>query len=203
MRRLWRMASGMSRNSAAIAAGGFRWRSTLASSRRPAWSRVVPRRMQVRTSRSERPSGAAGEAVEAGGVLLDLRPRDQRLALRAPERARGEEAAEVLVAGALLDQEPEAAGARDRHLRADQGAETRAARGLEEARRAVDAARVGERQRVVAEHGGAFDQILRQRGAGEEAERAPAAQLDVVSHRRRPRTTARSPESSGRSRRPS
>src|SRR5437667_137957 len=119
MRRLWRMASGMSRNSAAIAAGGFRWRSTLASSRRPAWSRVVPRRMQVRTSRSGRPSGAA----------------------------------------------------------------TRAARGLEEARRAVDAARVGERQRVVAERCGTLDQILRQRGAGEEAERAPAAQLDVVGYR--------------------
>src|SRR2546428_492038 len=149
MRRLWRMASGMSRKSAAISAGGFRWRSTLASSRRPAWSRVVPRRMQGRTSRSGRPPGAA------------WRPR----------------------LGALLDQEPEAAGARDRHLRADQGAETRAACGLEEARRAVDAARVGERQRIVAERGGTLDQILRQRGAGEEAERAPAAQLDVVGYR--------------------
>src|SRR5438552_1119901 len=61
-------------------------------------------------------------------------------------------------------------------------AEAGAARGLEEARRGVDAARVGERQRVVAERGGALDQILRQRGAGEEAERAPAAQLDVVGH---------------------
>src|SRR5439155_24240932 len=147
----------------------------------------------------ERPLGAAGEAVEAAGVLLDLIPRDQRLTLRVPERARGEEPAEVAVAGAALDQEPELPRTRDRHLRADERADARAARGLEEARRAVDAAGVGECQRVVAERGGALDQILRQRGAGEEAERAPAAQLDVVSHgasarrdRTPPRPTSRS-----------
>src|SRR5207247_2393326 len=181
----WRMASGMSRNSAAISAGGFRCRSTLARSRRPAWSSVVPRRMQVRTSRSGRPSGAAWRTslVATTGTRCAAARSARRRARRSPARAGGEEPAEVPVAGAALDQEPEQPRACDRHLRADERAQARAARGLEEAWRAVDAAPIRERQHVVAERGGALDQILRQRGAGEEAERAPAAELDVVRRR--------------------
>src|SRR5262249_14632090 len=55
----------------------------------------------------ERPLAAAREAVEARRMLLHLLPARLRLALFPSERGRGEEAAEMLVAGAALDQEPE------------------------------------------------------------------------------------------------
>ena len=128
----------------------------------------------------ERPVRAAGEAVQPGGVLLDLLPRRPRLALRAAGGGGGEQAAEVRVAGAVLDQQPERARVLDRDLGADERPHAGAPRGREEARRAVDAVAVGERERVVAERGGALDQVLRQRGAAQEAEGAAAAQLDVV-----------------------
>ena len=48
------IARGRSRNSAAISAGGFRWRSLLTHNARPASSSVVPSRIQVITSSSAR-----------------------------------------------------------------------------------------------------------------------------------------------------
>ena len=47
-------------------------------------------------------------------------------------------------------------------------------------RGAVHAVAITERQRRIAERGGALDQILRQRGAGEKTEGAAAAQFNVV-----------------------
>ena len=52
-----------SRNSRAISSGGFRCRSALASSRRPAFSIVTPSRMQVRTSCRSRCAGRVIEHV--------------------------------------------------------------------------------------------------------------------------------------------
>src|SRR5439155_21084619 len=141
----------------------------------------------------ERPLDTPREAGEPRRMLLHLLPARLRLALLPSERGRREEAAEVLVAGAILDQEPEVAGTRDRHLGADERPDARLPGRLEEARRAVDAVPIGERQRVVLERRGARDQVLGQRRAGEKAERAPAAELDVISHRPRPRTTAPPP----------
>src|SRR5213594_3223465 len=132
----------------------------------------------------ERPLAPAGEAVEAARVRFHLLPAGARFALRPPEGARREEPAEVPVAVAVLDEQPEETSAVDCHLGPDQRPDAGAARGREEARRAVDAAAVRERERVVAECRRPIDQVLGQRGAGEEAEGAPAAQLDVVSRRR-------------------
>src|SRR5262249_59277840 len=105
--------------------------------------------------------GAGGE-VEPRCMPLHLLPARLRLALFPSERGRGEEAAEMLVAGAALDQEPEMAGPRDPHLGADERPDARPPRRLEEARCAVDAVPIGERQRVVTESGGAVDQVLGQ-----------------------------------------
>src|SRR5262249_54262214 len=125
-------------------------------------------------------AGAAGERMQPGRVLLEQVPRDAPFALRAAERTRRDHATEVAVALAALDQQQQPAGVLDVDLGADQRAHAGALRGLEEARRAVDAAAIGERQRVAADLRGPLDQVFRQRGAFEEAEGAAAAQLDVV-----------------------
>src|SRR5262249_36780854 len=115
-------------------------------------------------------------------VLLDLLPARERVALRPAGRRDGEEPAEVPVARAVLDQQPEGSRAGDRRLRADQRPHARAPGGGEETRRAVDAVPVAERERVVAERRGALDQVLGQRGAAQEAEGAATAELDVPGH---------------------
>src|SRR5262245_17072625 len=138
--------------------------------------------VQLGVRSRERPLRAAGEAVEAGGVCLNVGPARLRGAFLATERGRAEEPAEIPVARPALDQEPEETRPGDRDPGTDERADARSARRLEEAWRAVDASPVGERERVVAERRGPFDEILGQRGAGEEAERAPAAELDVVKH---------------------
>src|SRR5207247_4090070 len=125
----------------------------------------------------------AGEAAAAARVPFPLLRAGPPIALRPPERSRREEPAEVPVAVAVLDEQPEETSAVDCHLGPDQRPDAGAARGREEARRAVDAAAVRERERVVAERGRLIDQVLGQRGAGEEAEGAPAAEFDVVSRR--------------------
>src|SRR6185369_16792561 len=121
-----------------------------------------PIEVQSRLGPRERPLGAAREAEEAARVLLDLLPPRRGRALLAPEGGVGEQAAEVPVAGAALDQEPDEPDALDHHL----GADERSHPGLpcreEEARRGVEAAPVRERERVVAERRRALDEILRQ-----------------------------------------
>ena len=63
-----RSRSGRSANSAAIAAGGFRWRSALCVSRRPAVARVRFSRMQVSTSKQRTPArGGVSHAVRRHG----------------------------------------------------------------------------------------------------------------------------------------
>ena len=70
-------------------------------------------------------------------------------------------------------------GFRDRQLGADDGAQSRFPRRLVEPRRTVDAIGVQQRQRRVAERGGALDQRFRQRGALEETESGRAMEFDV------------------------
>ena len=106
MRRVLAMASGRSRNSAAISAGDLRWRSAFCSSRRPAASSVVLSRMQVSTSSSGRPAGVAWRTslVATSGMRKCARDVDQRavepllvgieMALQVDVEAVGEEALE-------------------------------------------------------------------------------------------------------------
>jgi hypothetical protein len=146
---------------------------------------------------------AAGETEETRGMLLDLVPRDAPLAFLAAERARGQEPAEIRVPGAALDQHVQRTHALDDDVRAHDRAHAGLLRRLEEARRTGEPVAVRERDRVVPERRGARDEVLGQRRAVEEGERAPTAQLDVVSHRHRPRTTRPTGDrgSSGRCRR--
>jgi hypothetical protein len=53
----------------------------------------------------ERTVETARETEEPAGMLLELRPGGERLALRASARCVGEQPAEIAVAGALLDQQ--------------------------------------------------------------------------------------------------
>ena len=96
--------------------------------------------------------GATGEAVQPGGMLLEVLPGRQRIPLGTARRRSGEQAAEIRVAGAVLDQERQDARIRDDDLRSHQGAHAGTARGGEEARRAVDAVPIarerGRRGRV-------------------------------------------------------
>src|SRR4029077_11225968 len=135
--------------------------------------------MERGTVARERPLLATGQAEESRRVLLDLLPARERIALRPPGGGGGEKPAEVPVARAILDQQPERPHARDRRLRSDQCTWARASRRGEETRCAVDALTVAQCERVVAERRGALDQILGQPGAAQEAERAATAQLDV------------------------
>src|SRR5262245_15473853 len=120
--------------------------------------------VQIGVRSRERALSAAGEAVEAGGVCLNAGPARLGGAFRATERGRAEEPAEMPVARPALDQEPEETRPGDRDPGTDERADARSARRLEEAWRAVDASPVGERERVVAERRGPFDEILGQRG---------------------------------------
>src|SRR4029077_3691597 len=99
------------------------------------------------------------EAVETVRVLLDLRPARHGGALLAPERGGGEEPAEIPVSLAMLHEEPEEPRPDHRDLGADERPDARPARGLEEARRAVHAVPIGERERVVARRPGAGDRV--------------------------------------------
>ena len=67
---------------------------------------------------------------------------------------------------------------RDRELRADDGLEPGLLRGAVESRRAVDAVAVEQRQRRIAQRGGALDERLRQRRASRN-EKAEAAWSSV------------------------
>src|SRR4029453_7978352 len=128
----------------------------------------------------ERSLLTAGEAMQSCGMLLDLLPRGQGVALRTPRDGGREETAEIAIAGAVLDQQPERSRAGDRDLRADQCAHPGAPRRREETRRARDAGAGAARGGVVTQRRRALDQILGQRGAAQEAEGAATAKLDVV-----------------------
>ncbi len=90
----------------------------------------------------------------------------------------GEDPAEVRVAALRLAEKRDVSLS-DRHLRAGDRADAEVLRRVRELERAVDAVVVGERERVVAELGGAGGELLGQRGAVEERVRRVRMQLDV------------------------
>ncbi len=157
--------------------------------------RLVPARRRV-------------EPLRVRGHLLE---RHRRLALRLPERAGGDQAAEVLVARAVLDEEREAGAAaegrsrrpwarlvprpdgarqsasrrlRQSHLRPHQRPDPRRLRRLPEPRRAVDAVALDEGDGRDLEARGLFDEVLRQRRGVQEREGRGRAHLDVRTRRR-------------------
>jgi len=73
-------------------------------------------------------------------------------------------------------------GGAHRQLGADDRADPGGARRLVEARRAVHAVPVEQRERRVAEIGRAVDDRFRQRGAFQKAERGSGVELDVREH---------------------
>ena len=91
----------------------------------------------------------------------------------------GEDAAEVRVALAALTEERHVAAALERHLGAGDRPDAEVLRGMCELEGAVDAVVVGERERVVAELGGARGELLGQRRAVEERVGGVRVQLDV------------------------
>ena len=132
-------------------------------------------------------AGAAGEADEPLGVLGDERGGGrggQQVALPALGPGAGvrvgEDPAEVLVAAPALAEKRDVGVVLERDLRAGDRAQPEVLGGVGELERAVDAVVVGERERVVAELGGARGELLRQRRAVEERVRRVRVQLDVV-----------------------
>ena len=80
----------------------------------------------------------------------------------------GEEPAEVGVAPFVLDEERQVRAVGERDLGAGDRAEPDRLGGMRELERPVDAVVVGERERLVAELGGARGELLGLRGAVEE-----------------------------------
>src|SRR5438105_4301627 len=93
--------------------------------------------------------------------------------------ADGEEAAEVLVALAVLAEEGHEAAAFDFQLGTHQRADAAALRGAVEARRSIHAAEIGDAEDLVAGFGGGVREILGKGGSAQEAERAAGVELDV------------------------
>ena len=103
----------------------------------------------------------------------------------------GEDAAEVRVAVLRLAEQRHVrlSASVERHLGAGDRPDAEVLRRVGELERAVDAVVVGERERVVAELGGARGELLRQRGAVEERVRRMCVQLDIRQSVRRTRCT--------------
>ena len=80
----------------------------------------------------------------------------------------GEEPAEVAVALRRLDEQGDVGAAFEGELGAGDGAQAEDLGGMGELERAADTVVVGERERLVAEVGGARGELVGQRGAVEE-----------------------------------
>ena len=127
---------------------------------------------------------AGGQRDEPAAEVRELHERHPALALLAAVVAQGEQPAEVLVALAVLAQERQGAGPLDFQLGPDERAHAGVARRRMEARRAVDAAHVGQPEDRVPCLGGRGGEVLGKRGSVQEAEGAARVQLDEVSGRR-------------------
>ena len=188
---------------AARSRGAVEWRET-STHRRPGPKR--PRR--AIEQRGGELAVAAREGDEAAGVLLELVPACRSSLACGSLRGRcapllhgsslgfaslrgrparvgeGQQAREVAVALRRFDEQEQRAPGLERELRADERAQPRGPRGLVEARRAVEAAAIAEREGGVAELGRLQHQVLGVGGRLEEREGAAAAQLDVVPRQR-------------------
>ena len=136
-------------------AAAARRRSARGRTRAPAARRRSGRRTpspwRAQPERQTSPSlSSSSSAVERGRQRLAiLRPRP-RVRVR-----RGQQPAEVRVAALRLDEQRHVRAAGERHLGAGDRADAERLRRVRELERAVDAVVVGERERLVAELGGA------------------------------------------------
>jgi hypothetical protein len=133
---------------------------------------------------------AAREAYQALGVALELVERDARRERLAGVRTRAvvrerHEPAQVAIAGAVLHEQGEVRAVGEGQLGARDRLDPEALCGLGELHRAPEAVVVGERERGMAVHGGARDQLLGRGGAVQERVGRVRMQLDVHPVRRR------------------
>jgi hypothetical protein len=155
-------------SAAACAAAARSFQASRASEQVAQRGQIVARR---RAGQRDQPPRVLGQQRRRGARRIGF--------LKAVARP-GEQPAQVLVAGRVLDQQQQGRGVRQRHLGADQRANPGPPGRPEEAGRAVDAVAIGQRQRVHPGGGRRVDQILGQRRAVEKAERRSTAQLDIV-----------------------
>ncbi len=125
------------------------------------------------------PLRAARQAHEATHVLLEIVPARRAFALGRAHLDPGQEATEISIALAILDEEGQPAPVPHADLRADERRDAEARAGTVEARRAVDAVGVHESERALPESGRALGQHLGQGGGLEKAEGALGVELDV------------------------
>ena len=138
--------------------------------------------------------GTPDERDESAGVPVELVERQRAFPFRRPQLHPRHQAAEIAVAlratrsrtGRHERRDRRAGGVAtsaigrlDRQLGADDRLESRALRGEMESRRAVDAVAIEQRERRIAERGGAVDQRFGQRRAVEKGKRGGGVQLDV------------------------
>ena len=143
-----------------------RWRCTSTASRSREDAARGDRDAVAASAPASGPSSPPARQKSPAACSSICAQRSRRVALRPPERAGGEEPAEVPVAARDPRPAARASPASATVASAPTSARTPARRAAgEEARRAGDAAPVGERERVVAERGGALDEILGERGA--------------------------------------
>jgi hypothetical protein len=141
---------------------------------------------RVRVADAEAVARAAGQAEEAVVALaqerrVERRRHELRAFLRPGSRVRrGEQPAEVRVAARRLDEQRHVVPPGQRHLGTGDRAHAERLRRVRELERAVEAVVVGERERAVAELGGAERELLRVRRAVEERVRRVAVELDVA-----------------------
>src|SRR5207237_2029832 len=138
----------------------------------------------LNAARGERPRErafiAAGQASQSLRVLFDQLPRVRRRPFRSRHRAGGNQPAEILIAGAILDEQRDArVVVIDDELRSNERANAGLLRRAVKTRRAVNAVRVDERHRRYAARGGVIDEILGQTRAVEKRECGCGAQLRV------------------------
>ena len=123
---------------------------------------------------------ARHEAAEILITLLRLDKHRQRPATATAHRPRRHRDMEIVDCVLRASVSPWLVeGCFDRQLGANDGAQSRLPRRLVESRRAVDTIGIQQRQRRVAERGGAFDQRFRQRGAMEKAEGGRTMKFDI------------------------
>ena len=134
-----------------------RARNARASSAR-AFGSTTPRPWRAQPESATSPSACSLEHLDArlGGEQVALLPRHAGARVRV-----GEDAAEIRVAALRLAEQRDVCAAVERHLSAGDRADAEVLRGMRELERPVDAVVVGERERVVAELGGAGDELLR------------------------------------------
>ena len=137
-------------------------------------------------NRSRQEQRPPGQGDETAGAAVEIAERQRAFAFGRAQLHARDEAAEILPAVGGLDQHRERPrreraplGRGDGQLGADDGADAGGLRGLMEARRAVDAVAIEQRDRRIAERRRALDERFRQRRAAQERKGRRGMKLDV------------------------